>query len=250
MSPSTQSGSTQSGYLRQAVPGLTPGGNVSADLNALLGGIKDANTGSYYSTIKFAPGTVLAARYDFFGAGLTQPDPYPLPANTSTSPLSKVETNFVGNNAGSGLSAPFDEVVDSVAIYVHPMTIKADLDILTQYSYFEFSILQKVQWDGKIEAYPAGMGYSGFSTQTTESGWQLGTSDPNARKRFGHFGKYLAPQLMFGFTIFFPPTSGPLQGVPLVPGAPVLTKDTATPTAGVGTWIRAHMIGILGRPVS
>jgi len=221
-------------------------------MNALLGGIKDAVTGSYYSTIKFAAGTTLAAAYSFFNAGLSQPDPYPLPLNTTTSPLSKVETNFVGNNAGSGLSAPFDLVIESVGVYVHPETIKADLDILTLYSYFEFTILQKVQWDGKLEAYPAGMGYSGFTSQSNESGWQTGLPDPNSTKRFGRFGKYLAPQLMFGFSIYFPPTSGPLAGAPgaLVPVAPTLTSGSATPTPGVGTWLRAHMFGILGRPVS
>lgn len=234
---------------------LTPGGNVSqADMNSLLGGIKDAITGNYYSTIKLAAGTALSSFYNFFNAGLGQPDPYPLSTVTGPAPiLSKVETNVLVA-ANFGLTPPYDILIDSIGLYVHPFIIKRDLDVLTLYSYFEFTILGKVQWDGKIESYPSGMGYTGFSTQSNESGWQLGVPDPNSKKRFGHFGKYLSPNLTFAWPIYFPPTSGPVGGVypPTgatgVPSQPSLLPYAATPTPGLGAWLVARMFGILGRP--
>lgn len=237
---------------------LVPGQNVTqADMNALMGGIKDVVTGFYYSTVKLAAGTALASFYNFFNAGLGQSDPYPLSyitAGTSVI-LTKVETNvIVASNFG--LTPPYDIIIDSLGLYVHPFTIKQDLDILTLYSYFEFSILGKVQWDGKLEFYPTGQGYSGFSTQTTESAWQNGISDPNAKKRFGEYGKYLSPNLTFAWPLFFPPTSGPVGGIfPPTGGAGVpsqasLTSATATPTPGNGSQLRAVMSGILGRPVT
>jgi hypothetical protein len=241
--------SPNAGLLQQSIPSLTGGQTV--DMNAFLGGIKDAITGNYYSTIKLAAGTALLAQYNFFQAALQELDPYPL--STIVGPpwptLSKVETNIM-NKANNGLTPPYDMVIDSVGCFVHPFTIKADVDILTLYSYFEFSILGKVQWDGKIESYPAGMGYSGFTSQSNESGWMLGLPDANAKKRFGHFGKYLSPNLQYAVPLYFPPTSGPVSGPTHQPVQPVLTAGNATPTPGLGTWIRFHMFGILGRPVS
>jgi hypothetical protein len=242
------------GTIGKQMPSLVPGGQV--DMNSLIGNIKDAITGNYYSTVKLAAGTTLAAFYNLFNAGLGQPDPYPLSTVTGAAPiLTKVETNVLVA-ANFGLTPPYDIVIDSVGVYVHPFVSKNDLDILTLYSYFEFAILGKVQWDGKLESYPAGMGYSGFSTQTNESGWQMGNPDPNAKKRFGHFGKYLSPNLTFSWPIYFPPTSGPVGGTypPTAasgtPAAATLSAYANTPTPGHGAWIRGHMFGILGRPVS
>ncbi len=250
----------QLGTIQQAAQNagiaLTPGQNVGPDLNALIGGMKDVVTGFYYSTIKLAAGTTLLSQYNFFAAGLQQPDPYPLSTVTGGTPaLSKVETNvLVASN--QGLTPPYDIIIDSLGMFIHPFTIKRDLDVLSLYSYFEFQILGKVQWDGKMEFYPAGMGYSGFSTQTNESGWQLGISDPNAKKRFGEYGKYLSPNLTFSWPLYFPPTSGPVSGTyppTAATGAPAaasLLAYASTPTPGLGTWLRAQMSGILGRPVT
>ena len=236
---------------------LVPGQNVTqADMNALMGGIKDVVTGFYYSTVKLAAGTALSSFYNFFNAGLGQPDPYPLSTVTGPAPiLTKVETNvIVASNFG--LTPPYDIIIDSIGLYIDPMTVKRDLDVIRLYSYFEFSILGKVQWDGKVEFYPTGQGISGFSTQTNESGWQNGISDPNAKKRFGEYGKYLSPNLTFAWPLFFPPTSGPVGGTfpPTaatgVPSQASLLAYTATPTPGIGTQLRAVMSGILGRPVT
>lgn len=228
---------------------VTPGGTV--DMNALLGGISDRVTGNFYYTLKLAAATSLLERYTLFNAALGDADPYPL--STIVGPpfptLSKVETN-IPSKANTGLTPPYDIVIDSVAVYVEPSTIKADLDILETYGYFEFAILSKVQWDGKFVAYPPGIGYSGFSTQSNESGWQIGMSDPSARKRFGHFGKYLAPNVQWSFNLFFPATSGPVSAITNQPGQASLTASNASPTPGVGTVIRAFMFGLLGRPVS
>jgi hypothetical protein len=226
---------------------VSASGNV--DINSLMQGVSDRVTGQYYYTLKLAAGTVLQAQYNLFSAALAEVDPYPLATIIGPAPmLSKVETN-IPTRASAGLPPPYDIVIDSIGLFIQPSTIKADVDILIQYSYFEFAILGKVQWDGKLESYPAGMGLSGFSTQTTESGWQLGLPSPNEKKRFGKYGKYLAPQLQWSFTLFFPPTSGPITAPATVPGAAQLTASSATPTDGVGTMIRAYLFGLIDRPV-
>jgi len=153
-------------------------------------------------------------------------------------------------SAQQGFPAPWDIIVDSLGWFVQQNTIKADVDLLTQYSYFEFAILGKVQWDGKIDVYPAGVGLSGFTTQSNESGWQLGLPDPNARKRFGHYGKYLAPLMNWSMTLFLPPQSGPVTAPATVRGAATLTASNATPTPGAGLVLRSYLFGLVDRPVS
>jgi len=221
----------------------------AVDMNALIQGTADRVTGNYYYTLKLAAGTTMNAQYNLFNAALGDPDPYPLTSltpGTSAPMLSKVETNIPAKSS-SGLPIPYDIVVDSIGCYIDPTTIKADVDMFRQYGYFEFAILSKVQWDGKFEAYPAGMGLSGFTTQSNESGWQLGDPSPNAKKRFGQYGKYLAPQLQWSFNIFFPPTSGPVVSGSIV--APSLLASNATPTAGVGLMFRTYLFGLIDRPV-
>lgn len=227
---------------------VSPTGNV--DINALMQGVSDRVTGHYYYKLKLAAGTVLQAQYNLFSAALSEADPYPLA--TIVGPpfpiLTKVETN-IPSRCNAGLPPPYDIVVDGIGVFIDPVTIKADHDILRRYGYFEMAILGKVQWDGPLQAYPAGMGLSGMTTQTTESGWQLGIPSPNDKKRFGRYGKYLAPQLQWSFNLFFPPTSGPVSAITNQPGAATLTSSSTTPTDGVGTEIVAFLFGLIDRPV-
>ena len=227
---------------------VTSSGTV--DINALIQGTADRVTGHWYYTLKLAAGAVLAAQYNLFNAALNDPDPYPLA--TIVGPpfpiLTKVETN-IPSRCNNGLPPPYDTVVDSIGCFIQPSTIKADVDTFLQYGYFEFSILSKVQWDGKLEAYPAGMGLTGFTTQTNESGWTVGVADPGGKKRFGRYGKYLAPNLMWSFNLFFPPGSGPVIAHATQPAAPSLLASAATPTPGVGLTFRAFVFGLIDRPV-
>ena len=226
------------------------GANNTVDLNAFVGGLSDRIPGNYYDTLQLDPATTFQSSYNFFINPLNAPDPYPLASITGAAPVrTKVETNMPAS-AQQGFPAPWDIIVDSLGWFVQQDTIKADMDLLTQYSYFEFAILGKVQWDGKIDVYPAGVGLSGYSTQSNESGWQLGLPDPNARKRFGHYGKYLAPLMNWSMTPFFPPQSGPVTAPATVRGAATLTAANATPTPGAGLVLRSYLFGLVDRPVS
>jgi hypothetical protein len=216
-------------------------------MNALLQGVTDRVTGNYYYELQLDPGIALQSQYNLFNAALSQQDPYPLLTITGPAPmLSKVETNIPAP-ALQGLPIPYDIVIGSIGLYIAPNTIKQDVDTLIQYGYFEFAILGKVQWDGKFDAYPSGIGLTGFTTQTTESGWTIGVPSPNDTKRFGRYGKYLAPQVMWSFTLFFPPTSGPVAAG--ARAAATLAPANATPTPGVGAVLRAYLFGLVDRPV-
>ena len=224
--------------------------NGTVDINALIQGTADRVTGHWYYTLKLAAGAVLQPQYNLFNAALNDPDPYPLA--TIVGPpfpiLTKVETN-IPSRCNNGLPPPYDTVVDSIGCFVQQNTLKADMDMFLQYGYFEFAILSKIQWEGKMESYPAGMGISGFTSQTNESGWQVGLPDPNAKKRFGRYGKYLAPNLMWSFNLYFPPQSGPVIAPAVQPAAPSLLAAGATPTPGVGLVFRAYVFGLIDRPV-
>ena len=143
-------------------------------------GTADRVTGHWYYTLKLAPATTLASQYNLFNAALNDPDPYPL--STITGPpfpvLSKVETN-IPSRCNNGLPPPYDTVVDSIGCFIQQDTIKSDVDIFLKYGYFEFSILSKVQWDGKMEAYRPGWAYRASRLRRPKAagkwGWPIRT---------------------------------------------------------------------------
>jgi hypothetical protein len=212
--------------------------SMSVDMNALQGGIVDRVTGFYYYTLELAAGALLAPVYNLFNAFIGQPDPYPLVVGDV---LTETKTNML-TTCNQGFQPPWDIVVDSIGIECDPMMAPADIDLITRYSYFKFSILQKMQWEGKLEAYPAGMGISGATSQNAQSQWNVGDPTPLSRKRFGRYGKYLGPQTMWNWDLFFPANAGPVA-------AGVHTQAQLS-SGGIGAVIRFYLFGLLDRPVT
>lgn len=214
----------------------------AVDMNALIANTVDRVTGFYYYTLELAAGQALAPSYNLFNAAVSEQDPYSLSATPQV--LTKVKTNIL-TRASQGFAPPYDIVVDSIGIEVDPMTNPADINTLMRYSYFELAILQKIQWEGKIQDYPAGVGITGATSQNAQSQWNNGTADPNSKKRFGRYGKYLAPQVMWSWSLNFPANNGPI--VATLPTQPVLLTAAA---GGVGAVLRFYLFGLLDRPVT
>ena len=116
------------------------------------------------------------------------------------------------STSNQGFNPPWDIVLDSIGIEFDPQMTPGDINLIMRYSYFQFKILQKMQWEGKLEAYPAGMGISGATSQNAQSQWNSGDPNPNARKRFGRFGKYLGPQTMWCWESELPRQRRPSRG--------------------------------------
>ena len=219
---------------------VSPSGAV--DMNALIANTVDRVTGFYYYSLELAAGQALAPSYNLFNAAVSEQDPYTLAGTPQV--LTKVKTNIL-TRASQGFAPPYDIVVDSIGIEIDPLTNAADIALLNRYSYFEFAILQKIQWEGKMEAYPAGMGVNGSTVQNAQSMWNNGLPFPDGRKRFGRYGKYLAPQVMWSWTLNFPANNGPI--VATVPTQPTLLDAKS---GGVGAVLRFYLFGLLDRPVT
>ena len=231
------------GNLATSVSGVQYNPNtMTVDMNSLQAGIVDRISGHYYYTLELAAGAALQPQYSLFNAYIGQADPYPLVANDV---LTEVKTNMY-STSNQGFSPPWDIVLDSIGVEFDPMMLPADIDLLNRYGYFEFSILQKVQWNGKLSNYPAGMGMSGATSQNAQSQWNNGVPDPNSRKRFGRYGKYLGPQTMWSWNLYFPANAGPVVGgVHTIP-----TLATAATFGGIGACVRFYLFGLLDRPVT
>jgi hypothetical protein len=207
-------------------------------MNALIQGTVDRVTGFYYYTLELAAGALLQPQYNLFNAAVGDQDPYPLVVGDV---LTKVKTNIL-TRSSQGFAPPYDIVLDSLGIEVDPNMTPGDIDIITRYSYFEMKILEKMQWEGKIEAYPAGMGIGGATSQNAQSQWNIGNPDPNCRKRFGRFGKYLGPQTMWSWTLNFPQNAGPVAGG--------VHTQAQLSSQGNGACVRFYLFGLLDRPVT
>ncbi len=211
---------------------------LTVDMNSLQAGIVDRVSGLYFYTLELAAGAVLQPTYSLFNAFIGQQDPYPLVANDV---LTEVKTNMY-STSNQGFNPPWDIVLDSIGVEFDPQMTPADIDLVSRYSFFQFKILQKMQWEGKLENYPAGMGISGATSQNAQSQWNNGEPNPNARKRFGRYGKYLGPQTMWSWDLNFPANAGPVIGG-------VHTTPTLS-SSGNGACIRFYLFGLLDRPVT
>jgi hypothetical protein len=226
--------------------------NGQINLNALMNAMVSRDIWSYYDTLKIAPSNVsgvsYAASYQLFNTIANQIDPY---AITAGQVKTHVETNMP-SPASNGFSSPRDLIMDQLGFYFLPggcglassaaTTFASVLDMISfcQYSYFEFKIIDKVFIEGFLELNPPGVGFTGVSG-TTPSVFTLGMVNPHAVNQLGaNFAKYLAPQLQWSLTIFFPPQSGP-AGVALSP----LTQAQG----GNGLWLKAFIKGLTDRAV-
>jgi len=235
----------------------TPTGSVN--INAILQNMVSRDIWTYYYTLKLASGTTLAASYGLFNSYISQPDPYPLAAAAPTPVLSKVETNMP-SPAGQGFAAPRDLILNRIGFYFEPgasgnnsstegpglPSSIYDMFTFTQYSYFEFKILEKIFIEGMLTLQPAGIGFNGNTTLANTSVVTLGFSNPHATNRMGDFAKYLAAQMPWSLTIFFPPGSGPIANATTAAAAPFLLSQSA---GGHGLWLRANLTGLTDRAV-
>lgn len=228
----------------QAIPG-GPGG---VDLNALIRQAVSRDIWTYYYTLKLAPATTFAAQYSLFNAISGNVDPY---AITAGQILSHVETNMP-SPASNGFSAPRDLIMNQLGFYFLPTGCGlansgvgtfaniADMATFCQYSYFEFKIVDKVFVEGNLVMQPGGLGFTGVSTGQQQQVYALGMVNPHAVNKMGDYAKYLAPQLQWSLTIYFPAGSGP-AGV----AAQMLTQNAS----GNGLWLVAFVKGLTDRAV-
>jgi hypothetical protein len=226
---------------------VLPNGQVN--LNALLQSMVSRDVWTYYYTLKIGAATTYAASYSLFNAISGNVDPY---AITAGQILSHVETNMP-SPASNGFSAPRDLIMDQLGFYFRPggcglassavgtYVNIADMLAFCQYSYFEFKIIDKVFIEGFLELNPSGYGFTGVNTTGNQQVYALGMVNPHATNRLPKdFAKYLAPQLQWSLTIYFPSGSGP-AGV----SAATLTQGQG----GNGLWLVASLKGLTDRAV-
>lgn len=237
-----------------AIPQTASG---SVNINAILQAMVSRDIWTYYYTLKLASGTTLAPSYSLFNSPVSSTDPYPLAAASPAPTLTKVETNMP-SSCSQGFTAPRDLILNRIGFYFLPGAsgnvaategIGAQMNIndamaFCQYSYFEFKIIEKIFIEGYLELQPPGVGFSGFSTVVNTNIVTNGMTNPNATNKMGDFAKYLAPQMPWSLTIYFPANSGPLTGA--ASAAPVLLTQAQ---GGRGLWLKTNLTGLTDRAV-
>jgi hypothetical protein len=231
------------------VPIIQSGPNAGAvNLNALQNMMVSRDIWHYWDTLKIAPATSYSSSYSLFNYINGQVDPY---AITAGQVKTFVETNMP-SPACNGFSSPRDLIMDQLGAYFLPggcglansaagtFANVADMISFCQYSYFQFRIIDKVFVEGFFEVIPPGVGFTGVSG-TTPSVFTLGIVNPHAVNQLGaNFAKYLAPQLQWSFTIYFPPQSGP---------AGVALSSLTQAAGGNGLWLKLFLKGLTDRAV-
>jgi hypothetical protein len=254
MSPSGNMYSGKSTGKGTQVP-LTSSGSVN--INAILAAMVSRDIWTYYYTLKLASGTTFAPSYGLFNAYISQQDPYPLAAASPAPILSKVETNMP-SQSGQGFTAPRDLILNRIGFYFLPggsgnassegigteMNVN-DMYAFCQYSYFEFKIIEKIFIEGYLELQPPGVGFNGFSTASGTNIVTLGMANPHATNKMGDFAKYLAPQMPWSLTIYFPSSSGPITTGTAASAGALLTSANG----GRGLWLKTNLVGLTDRAV-
>jgi hypothetical protein len=245
-------------YLGQSKTGMgapipvVPGtGNV--DINALIAQMVDRRKKYFYDTIKWGPGvTVSTTPYGFFSTALNQQDQY---APAGTPAKTKLETNMTPP-AGQ-FNPPYDLVLNNLGFMFYQDVRLYDQLQIIKLGWFEFKILEKTMWDGNLLRHPAGVGLTGYTTQSSESVWQNGTPMPSAIWWFENYRKYIPPLVNFSLTLNFPETLNTYYGSGNLPAnvTAVGTAGTSLPTflsaaqGGNGVQLQAWMNGLSDGPV-
>ena len=224
-----------------------------ADINAILKSTVSRDPWHYYYTLKLAPATILAPSYSLFDQSVGKPDPYPLVGGPAVQNLTKVETNMP-NPCSNGFSAPRDLICDGIGFYfraggvgvansaVGTFSNISDMLAFTQYTYFEWKLIDKVFAEGMLELKPGGLGFYGVSTSQNQQVYTLGITNPHAVQRVGfNFAKYIATLMTWSLVIYAPASSGPA-------GAAVqLLANTGA--GGNGLWLVSYLSGLTDRAV-
>lgn len=234
-----------------AIP-LLPNGQV--DVNSLIGGMVDRTPWQWFDTLKFAPGATVSNSYTLFQAQKGTQDVY-----NGNQVKTFVETNML---TGGMFTAPHDLLLKQIGFEFFCDSRLYDMEQILKYSYFEFTIDEKVFYRASMLLHPSGTGLSGVSTQTGESTYVNGTPNPYATRRFGDFARYIPPLMNFNVTIYFPETVGAatntavgattnLSAIQVANGqtAAALPILSTQGQGGAGVWIKVILDGLTDRPV-
>jgi hypothetical protein len=214
------------------------------DINSLVGLLVDQRKDYLYDTLVLAPGTTVTSQpYRLFQVPIGQSDPY---NGNQTKTLN--ETNM--RSAGF-LPPPFDFIVNNLGFYTQIGANLFDISTFFNMGRFEFTILQKVMFQGHFQRHPSGMGVTGMSTQTTESNWINGIADPKAVWHFDVWRKYIPPQVSFGLNVIFEETYAQLYNTTSITGtslpanvkAKLFDSGLITATATLPTLLSAALGG-------
>lgn len=220
------------------------------DINAIMGGWVDRGIWPYYDTLKLQPGSTVSNSYEFFATPKGAADPY---LGSGAAPKTYVETNMLTANQ---FNPPRDLILKSLGFYILTDARLYDINQVFKFSYFEFKIDEKVFFQGPMVFHPAGMGVYGVSTQTAESAYSNGLTNPYATRRFGDFAKYIAPLMRFSLSLYFPETinqatNSTLSASQTAAGQSGGSLPTllSTNQGGNGIWLMAVLDGLSDRSV-
>lgn len=194
-----------------------------ADMNAVVGGLKDRGVWAFYDRIQIpANYGVLPRDISLFSIPLGGLDPF---AAVNT-PKTMADTNGLAANS---MPANRCLVLDTLGFYFGSTTLKADIDAFIAHSWMEFKIEDKRYWEGPLWEYPSGFGL--VSHDAVDGAWTLGLPSPTFALHYGQYGKYIAPLQPFYWTIHF-------EGTPPTPDA-----------SGNGITLFGRMYGLIDRSV-
>lgn len=220
------------------------------DINALIGQMVDRRKTYIYDTWTLAPGsTVTNTPINFFQTPIGQPDPY-----NGNVPKTPLETNM---RSTGQFNPPYDMILFNLGFLFVIGNRLFDIAQIVNHGWFEFKILEKTMWMGHLWRHPPGAGFSGMSTQTTESTWNNGIPSPESIWPFGNYRKYIPPLVNFSCTLNFPETYNTMYNSSLPAwitatlgaiGASLPTISTAG-NGGNGIKLIAFMNGLSDGPV-
>jgi hypothetical protein len=233
----------------QTVPGSrypTMQQAASMDINSILGTFVDRGIWPYHDKLYAAlsgQNALLPATAQPFSIGIGGLD------QVTGLQKTKLQTNLPAPGGSFPITRCF--ILESIGFWFPGWITKAAADLIIENTYFEFSIGEKIFFEGLLELWPGGAGLMGVSTQTGEETWTISLPIPDAMRSFGpKFSKYIAPLVPFNFklTLNNPPTL-------VAPGVAALNVPPGTvtnPTSGAFciNWLKIVLDGVGDRPVS
>ena len=166
------------------------------DINSLIAGMVDRGAWKYWDTLNTTQGTQLQPQYQMFTVPIGGTDPI---TNTTKT---KLQTNM---RLSSQFPPPRCLVLMQLGILFSNMLL-SDIQLVLQNYYMEFSIDDKIFFEGRLEFYPCGYGVFGNSSNSGESVWGVGFPAPQATVRYMQYAKYIAPQQLFSWKLTTPNT--------------------------------------------
>lgn len=213
------------------------------DINSILGTMVDRGIWPYYDTafldITSAGGSAaVSAQYNFFAIPVNAIDPVTGLAKT------RVQTNMVAANT-FGATRCF--IMEALGFGFPGWLSKVDVDSIIENCFIQFSIDNKVFYEGPLYLWPGGFGLMGAATQTAEESWTLGLPIPQAMRRFGlKFAKYIAPLIPFYCNLYFPTNQPTLTFPGVAPPGAITNPSNTHVTVPI---IKAMIDGLTDRSV-